>query len=118
MALNFLIQNGIPVAELMQGSPVIENTQDFLDIMADAAHNGAVGIIVDENQLPAGFFELKTGIAGDILQKFSNYKMYLAIIGNFSKYKSKSLQDFIRESNRGGKIIFAGSKDEAGRKFS
>jgi len=30
----------------------------------------------------------------------------VAIIGDFSKYTSKSLKDFIRESNRGNMIFF------------
>ncbi|MFZ2340826.1 MAG: DUF4180 domain-containing protein [Bacteroidales bacterium] len=59
------------------------------------------------------FFDLKTKIAGDILQKFSNYRMKLAIIGDFSAIKSKSLRDFIRESNNAGTINFVGSMEEA-----
>jgi hypothetical protein len=41
-----------------------------------------------------------------MLQKFSTYNFKLAIIGDFSKYKSESLQDFIRESNGGNRIYF------------
>lgn len=52
-------------------------------------------------------------MAGQILQKFSNYCVGLAIIGGFSKYKSKSLNDFIYESNKSEHTIFAGSKAEA-----
>jgi hypothetical protein len=52
-------------------------------------------------------------MAGEILQKFSNYRMRLAIVGDFSEYKSKSLRDFIRESNRTGTINFVGTIDEA-----
>ncbi|MDO4771844.1 DUF4180 domain-containing protein, partial [Porphyromonas sp.] len=52
------------------------------------------------------FFDLKTKIAGDILQKFSQYQMPLVIVGDFSKYKSKSLNDFIFECNKGKQINF------------
>jgi hypothetical protein len=37
----------------------------------------------------------------------------LAIIGDFSKYKSKSLQDFIRESNKGNRIFFVKTLEKA-----
>ena len=50
-------------------------------------------------------------MAGEILQKFSNYRMKLAIIGEFEKYKSKSLKAFITESNRGNLIFFAPDRD-------
>jgi hypothetical protein len=39
--------------------------------------------------------------------------MKLAITGDFSKYKSKSLQDFIRESNKGNRIYFLDSVEAA-----
>jgi len=59
------------------------------------------------------FFDLKTGLAGEILQKFSNYRVKLAIVGDFEEVKSKSLRDFIRESNRGRTVNFVNSVEEA-----
>jgi len=47
------------------------------------------------------------------LQKFSTYNGRLAIIGDFSKYDSKSLKDFIFESNKGRRVNFVGTTDEA-----
>jgi hypothetical protein len=52
-------------------------------------------------------------MAGEILQKFSNYRVKLAIVGDFSKYSSKSLADFIYESNKGKHINFVATKTEA-----
>ncbi|HEY5469020.1 MAG TPA: DUF4180 domain-containing protein [Bacteroidales bacterium] len=52
-------------------------------------------------------------LAGDILQKFSNYNIKLANVGDFTKYKSKSLHDFIRESNKGNRIFFLQNFDDA-----
>nr|WP_280739939.1 DUF4180 domain-containing protein [Pedobacter borealis] len=52
-------------------------------------------------------------MAGEILQKFSNYRVSLAIIGDFSPYQSKSIKDFIYESNKGKHINFLGSAAEA-----
>ncbi|WQD36273.1 DUF4180 domain-containing protein [Sphingobacterium spiritivorum] len=59
------------------------------------------------------FFDLRTGIADEILQKFSNYRVQLAIVGEYSKYNSKSLTDFIYESNKGRHINFVNSMEEA-----
>jgi hypothetical protein len=70
-------------------------------------------MILHAINLPSEFFDLKSGFAGEILQKFSNYRMKLAIIGDFSEIKSKSLRDFIRESNNRRTISFVSSIEEA-----
>jgi len=69
-------------------------------------------ILVEKNFSP-DFFELRSGLAGEILQKFSQYGLYLGIVGDFSSVESKSLRDFIRESNRYGRILFVSSPEEA-----
>ncbi len=59
------------------------------------------------------FFQLSTGLAGEILQKFTNYHAILAIVGDFSQEQSKPLRDFIYESNKGSHIFFVETEDEA-----
>jgi hypothetical protein len=95
----------------MEG-PFIFETQDALDLMAECSYRGATGILLKAGHLDKKFFDLKTGLAGDILQKFSNYQMKLAIAGEFSNISSKSLRDFIRESNRQGQVCFVESEEE------
>jgi Domain of unknown function (DUF4180) len=104
---------GIIAAEILPVSDSIAGSDVILDSMAEARFNGSDRMIIHEKSLHPDFFDLKTGNAGEILQKFSNYRMRLAIIGDFAKFKSKSLKDFIRESNRTGIINFVGSLDEA-----
>jgi len=104
---------GNTIAELLPDSEIISSPQDMLDIMADAGYNGSDRLIIHSSSLHADFFDLKTRLAGEILQKFSNYRMKLAIVGDFSGYKSKSLQDFTRESNRTGIIRFVDSLQKA-----
>jgi len=87
--------------------------QDMLDVMAGCAWEGADTMVISEQQLNPDFFNLKSGLAGEMLQKFSNYRMKLGILGDFSKYESKSMRDFIRESNRSGQIAFAVNIEEA-----
>lgn len=106
-------ERGGTIAEVLPGSLTIDTTEDLLDILGDTGYNGSTGIIIHEDTLNRDFFDLKTKFAGEILQKFSNYRMKLAIIGDFSDVKSKSLRDFIRESNTRGIINFVASIDEA-----
>ena len=113
MELKIHTQNNIPVAELIADSVVIRETQDALDLMANANYHGSGKIIVNEQHLVPEFFDLKSRLAGEILQKFSTYRVQLAIVGNFSKYQSKSLNDFIFESNKTGHILFVDSPEAA-----
>ena len=106
------------IAEIISDEIIIKDTDDALDLMAESRYLDAGKMIIRENQITPSFFDLKTRLAGDILQKFSNYRMQLALIGNFSKYKSKSLQDFIRECNKGNRIFFLENQKAAITKLS
>jgi hypothetical protein len=105
--------NKIIIAEITDKQFRIATPDDALELFANLDVPSCNRIIVREGNLNDDFYDLKTGKAGEILQKFSNYKVRLAIVGDFSKYKSKSLQDFIRESNRGRTIYFADDLESA-----
>lgn len=105
--------NNIVIAELTDDNLIISQTQDILDLIGDLVYYDCTRIIIHEKNLHPDFFNLKTGLAGDILQKFSNYRFKLAVAGDFSKYKSRSLADFIRESNKGKMIFFVDSAESA-----
>lgn len=118
MEIRFHNYAQITIAEIIAEEIVINTVQDALDIMADVNYQGDTNkIIVYEKNLSPDFFELKTKLAGEILQKFSNYRAQLAIIGDFNKYNSKSLRDFIYESNKGGRIFFVSAFEEAKEKL-
>ena len=38
------------------------------------------GLVLDEKDLAAEFFDLRTGFAGEVLQKFTNYRARLAVL--------------------------------------
>jgi hypothetical protein len=105
--------DGEGIAELLPGSELITSPDDILGIMTEAGYNGCGSLIVYKETLHSDFFDLKSRLAGEILQKFSNYRMRLAIVFDFSGIKSRSLNDFIRESNKGRLICFVSSREEA-----
>ena len=99
----------------------IDKTHQILDIIATLQYNEGstdVGMIIPKECLAEKFFDLKTRFAGDLLQKFSNYKMSLVIVGDFSEYTSKSFKDFIRECNRGRQIFFLLSVEDGLEKYA
>lgn len=117
--MNFEISetNGTAIAELIVENAVLQTTQDAVELVMNAIYQGADCLIVHQKHLPEAFFELKTGMAGDMLQKFSTYGARLAIVGSFEQMQSESLQAFIRESNRMGRINFVDSVSEAKKLF-
>ncbi len=100
--------NGKKVAEI-----ILRTTEDGLDLLGNLYYQEFDKIIIHEKNITPDFFNLKTKIAGGILQKFTQYKMPLVIVGDFSKFKSKSLDDFIFESNKGTQVNFINSQSEA-----
>lgn len=105
--------NGIMIAEIISDKIVIKDAQDAVDIMGNCSYQGAHKIIIRDTNVSSDFFDLKTGVAGEILQKFSTYNVRLAIVGDFTKYPSKSLRDFIFESNKYKRINFVKSIEAA-----
>lgn len=94
------------VAEIITDKVILRSTEDGLDLLGNLYYQGFDKIIIHEKNITLKFFDLKTKIAGEILQKFAQYQMPLIIVGDFSKYKSKSLNDFIFESNKSQQINF------------
>ena len=94
------------VAEIITDKVILRSTEDGLELLGNLYYQGFDKIIIHEKNITPEFFDLKTKIAGNILQKFAQYQMPLIIVGDFSKYKSKSLNDFIFESNKGSQVNF------------
>ena len=113
MELEIINTEKVDIAQIRSDEIIISDVQDALDLMADCDYQGARSIIIGKENITPDFFNLKTGLAGEILQKFSTYNVRLAIIGDFSEYDSKSLRDFIFESNKGGRILFLTDMDKA-----
>lgn len=105
--------NNTRVIEVITDEMVISNVEDGTDLIGNLYYQDADRVILHQKNITPDFFDLKTGIAGEILQKFSNYRIRLAIVGDFSIYPSKSIRDFIFESNKYGQVNFVASAAEA-----
>lgn len=101
--------NNKEIIEILADHIIISKAEDALSIVGDFYFQGFDRLIIHQKDITIDFFELKNGLAGEILQKFSTYKLKLAIVGDFSEFTSKSILDFIYESNKGKQIIFVDS---------
>ncbi len=81
---------------------------DANDFLGDAWAHEATVVAIPVERLGADFLDLSTRIAGEVFQKFVNYRMRLAIVGDIGARleASKALTDFVRETNKGNAIWF------------
>jgi hypothetical protein len=68
--------NGQSIAELSATGVVLSTAQQFLQMIMDSS---AEGIIVHQKNIDEQFFDLRSGLAGEMLQKVVNYRLRLAI---------------------------------------
>jgi hypothetical protein len=115
-----LVVHTIPggdAAEITTDEIIVTAEKDTILLMEEMFPTGAHKIILHRENLAPEFFDLRTGLAGAVLQKFMNYQIRVAIIGDFSQVTSKSLSAFIYESNRGSSVAFVPSLDAALQKL-
>ena len=102
------------IAVIASDDVLINTAQDALDLMTTVRyHYGCDKMVITAENICKDFFSLQSGIAGEIMQKYINYGMALAIVGEFDQYHSKSLKSLIYESNKRTKIFFKTTESEA-----
>ena len=80
---------------------------------AVASTFGAGGLILAEDDVSSAFFDLKSGLAGELFQKFENYELCLAIVVPSPERYGERFNELAREHKSHKRIRIVGSKDEA-----
>ncbi len=119
MNLTTVTKNGVDIASVFSDEILINDVQSALDFIATVRYEvGCDRIILNKSVVCEDFFDLKTRLAGEIIQKFINYHAKIAIVGDFSMYSSTSLRDFIYECNHGRDLFFLPNVEQAIEKLS
>lgn len=114
MNINLIENKNLKIAVETTKDQLIFDDQSALDYLMTINYEyGCNCIVLNKENFVEEFFDLSTKIAGDVVQKIVNYNMKVAIIGDFSNYKSKSLNDFIYECNKGKYLFFVETQSEA-----
>lgn len=114
MKIETITENGVLIALAEGPEKLITGPQEALDLtMTVKYETGSQRIALPKKLVAEEFFILSSGMAGEILQKYINYQFKLAIWGDFSRYTSKPLHDFIYESNQGKDFFFVSTQEEA-----
>lgn len=113
MHLETIEHNRLRIADIRSEKLLIHHIDDGLDLVGTLWSGGFEAAVLYRENIADPFFDLSTGMAGEILQKFSTYRLRLMIVGDFEDLPSQRLKDFIRESNASGHVNFVGSREEA-----
>ena len=112
-------RHGVAVLVCAPDGPPLRTEGDATDLIGDALGQGADVVLVPVSRLADEFFALRTGLAGAIVQKFVNYRLRLAIVGDISAHveQSAALRDFVYETNRGNQLWFLATPEELDAKL-
>jgi hypothetical protein len=111
--------HGTTILRCAPEGPPLDGERAALDLIGDAFGRDAQVVAVPLERVPDEFFQLRSGIAGAIAQKFVNYRLRLAVVGDVSCHtaRSEALRDFVHETNQGGQIWFLPTYDDLGERL-
>ena len=113
MKKRVVVERGIRIVVIDSTEALMTSVQSTLDVLATVSYEDDCDcMVMSQAAFAEAFFVLSSGLAGEVLQKFANYRKKLAIVGDFSGYTSKLLQDFMRECNAGRHVCFAATEQE------
>jgi hypothetical protein len=119
LSTKFYELNGVRVLECVADGTKLRTYNDAVELVGKSFEDRATLIVIPVECLDDEFFQLKTRIAGEIVQKFVQYRRRLAIVGDISRHlaDSSALRAFVVESNRGKEVWFLTSLEELNKRL-
>ena len=84
-----------------------------MDVVAACFEQGTQSLLIDRPALPPEFFDLRTGVTGELVQKLTQYGIRVACVVPDLGTQPDRFQEFAREANRGSRARFFESRDGA-----
>lgn len=111
---------GVRILICAADTPPLLKEADVNTLMSAAWHHEATIVAIPVERLSDDFFRLSTRLAGEVVQKFANYRLRLVIVGDISERvsQSKSLRDFVYEANNGQLVWLVADEDELCRRLT
>ena len=112
MDFRIINKDGSSYLELTDPGFKINDEQDAVDLAAICRENGTSKMLVSAENLTNDFYDLSTRLAGNILQKFSNYRMVFAAVVPEQRIKGR-FGEMALEMNRGKQFHISTEKQDA-----
>lgn len=100
--------------------PRLDGERAATDIIGDSYAAQPAVVAIPVARLAPEFLTLSNRVAGNVIQKFVNYGVAVAFVGDVSEAVagSNALRDFVRESNRGRHVWFLADMAELEAKLA
>jgi len=92
---------------------LIRSEQDAVDLVAICGEQGSHKLLLYAGNLIDDFFDLKTGLAGLVLQKLVNYHIQMAAVVPRDLWRQGRFRELANESNRNRHFGIFESRDQA-----
>ncbi len=100
-----LIENTYhPYIECLPGEGRLDSEQEALNLLAACIENNTNRLMFHAENLTGDFYRLRTGLAGDILQKFSNYHIRAAAVLTPELANQGRFREMVLEANKGSQF--------------
>lgn len=112
--------HGLRVLTYEQDEPTLGSEQDAVDLIGLAFSEEANVVVVPADRVVPDFYTLSTRILGDVVRKFQQYRIRLAVVGDITKYtaSSEAFRAYVHETNKGRDIWFLQTEEELSAKLA
>lgn len=112
--------HGVPVLVCAPDGRKLSGGDTALDLIGDAMGCHAEVVAVPVERVADEFFALRSGVAGDVVQRFVNHRLRLVVVGDIASRVAAggALRDFVREANRGHRTWFVADRAELGERLA
>jgi hypothetical protein len=91
---------------------LLQSARDSNVVLEACFSNGVTGALLYAANLPPNFFDLSSGEAGEILQKFRTYGIRLVVVASAAQF-TRRFAELMSEENRANDFHVAATADEA-----
>lgn len=91
--------------ECLPGSGLVASENDALDLVAACGEHLTPRLLIHAENLPEEFYNLRTGLAGSVLLKFSTYRIKVAAVIPMEKANPGRFGEMVLEANRSNRLF-------------
>ncbi|MDU2241507.1 MAG: DUF4180 domain-containing protein [Paenibacillus sp.] len=106
-------KNNQTIVVVTSAEPPIATGKDAIRLIEACIEHNAGLLAVHAEALSEDFFKLRTGVAGEILQKFVNFSLRAAIVAADGSLIKGRMKELLAESNRGNAFRVFATQAEA-----
>jgi len=112
MDTSLIEHTGPPILVTGPGGGMLESENDALDLVAACGEAGVWNLLVLPEVLPEAFYDLKTGLAGAVMLKLSNYRIRVALVVPEEKAAQGRFGEMALEANRSNREMHVFTEKE------